>query len=66
MKKTFAWLLIAATMAAMPISAYAAESSTCKEIAVIEQREETRPAFDGEKKFPVLPEGFEKLRWVSL
>lgn len=72
MKKVFAWLFIAATMAAMPVSAYyAAEIDIETETAVIEQQTEARPAFqfgkhferpafDGEKKFAALPEGFEK------
>ena len=37
MKKVFAWLCIAATMAAMPVSAYAAEIDTETETAVIER-----------------------------
>jgi len=71
MKKVFAWLCIAAAMAAMPVSAYAAEIDTETEPAVIEQQAEARPGFqfgkrferlsyDGEKKFAALPEGFEK------
>lgn len=71
MKKVFAWLCIAATMAAMPVSAFAAEVDTETETAVIEQQAEARPgcqfgkrferlSFDGEKKFSAMPEGFEK------
>ena len=51
MKKVFAWLCIAATMAAMSVSAYAAEIDTETETAVIEQQTEARPGFRFGKRF---------------
>ncbi|MDD7643153.1 MAG: hypothetical protein PUK75_11910 [bacterium] len=69
MRKVFAWMIIAAAVAATPVSAHAAEIDT--KTAVTAQQKEAKPAvqigkrfvkpaLDGEKKFAALPEGVQK------